>query len=90
MSVMPEPEGVTKKHRHPRRKTSTEIDPASPDNPLVGNECQRKLPYPSLQSGQSFTLIAALHMGGAMSYQTHLRWKNSDGSQGANDIHLST
>ena len=67
-----------------------EIDPASPDNPLVKNECQRKLPYPSLQSGQSFTLIAALHMGSAMSYQTHLRWKNPDGSQGANDIHLST
>ena len=67
-----------------------EIDPASPDNPLVGNECQRKLPYPSLQSGQSFTLIAALHLGSAMSYQTHLKWKNPDGSPGANDIHLST
>lgn len=67
-----------------------EIDSASPDNPLVRNECQRKLPYPSLQSGQSFTLIAALHGGSAMSYQTHLRWINPDGSQGANDIRLST
>lgn len=67
-----------------------EIDAASPDNPLVGKECQRKLPYPLLQSGQSFTLIAALHMGSAMSYQTHLRWKNSDGSQGINDTYLST
>lgn len=67
-----------------------EIDPTSPDNPLVGNECQRKLPYPSLQPGQSFTLIAAFHMGSALSYNTHLKWKNADGSQGINDIHLST
>jgi len=67
-----------------------EIDHTSPDIPLAGNECKRKLPYPSLQSGQSFTLIAALHMRSAMSYHTHLKWKNPDGSQGANDIHLST
>jgi hypothetical protein len=67
-----------------------EIDPASTDNPLVGNECQRKLPFPSLQPGQSFTLIAALHISSAMSYDTHLKWKNPDGSQGVNDMHLST
>ncbi|MFH1374956.1 MAG: hypothetical protein ABII79_14325 [bacterium] len=67
-----------------------EIDPTSPDNPLVGNECQRKLPYPSLQPGQSFTLIAGFHMGSTMSYDTHLKWKNPDGSQAANDVHLST
>ena len=67
-----------------------EIDQTSPDNPLAGNECKRKLPYPSLQPGQSFTLIAALHMRSAMSYHTHLKWKNPDGSKGANDIHLST
>lgn len=67
-----------------------EIDPTSPDNPLASNECQRKLPYPSLQPGQSFTLIAALHMGSAMSYQTHLKWKNPDGSHGVNHVHLST
>ncbi|HUU15967.1 MAG TPA: hypothetical protein VMW72_02360 [Sedimentisphaerales bacterium] len=67
-----------------------EIDHTSPDIPLAGNECKRKLPYPSLQPGQSFTLIAALNMYSAMSYKTHLKWKNPDGSQGANDIHLST
>ncbi|MGB7061646.1 MAG: hypothetical protein WBF13_04745 [Candidatus Zixiibacteriota bacterium] len=67
-----------------------DIDPASPDNPLGGKECQRKLPYPSLQPGQSFTLIADLHMGSAMSYETHLKWKNPNGSQGTSDIHLST
>lgn len=67
-----------------------EIDPASADNPLVGNECQRKLPYPYLQPGQSFTLIAALRLGSAMSYHAHLKWKNPDGLQGVNDVHLST
>jgi hypothetical protein len=67
-----------------------EIDQRSPDNPLAENECKRKLPYPSLQPGQSFTLIAALSTGSAMSYRTHLKWKNPDGSQGANDIYLST
>ncbi len=67
-----------------------EIDPASPDNPLVKNDCQRKLPYPSLQPAQSFTLIAALHMGSAMVYETHLKWRNPDGSAGTNDVHLST
>jgi hypothetical protein len=66
-----------------------EIDPKSPDNPLVANECVRKLPYPSLQSGQSFTLIAALSMESAMSYNTQLKWKNPDGSQGTNNVHLS-
>ncbi|MCJ7632416.1 hypothetical protein MUP77_08495 [Candidatus Bathyarchaeota archaeon] len=66
-----------------------EIDPMSPDNPLVTNECARKLPYPSLQPGQSFTLIAALSMDSAMSYNTQLKWKNPDGSQGTNNVHLS-
>lgn len=66
-----------------------EIDATSPDNPLAINECQRKLPYPSLKPGQSFTLIAALYLRSAMSYHTHLKWKNPDGSQGINDIYLS-
>jgi uncharacterized membrane-anchored protein YhcB (DUF1043 family) len=66
-----------------------EIDPKSLDNPLVANECARKLPYPSLQPGQSFTLIAALSMGSTMSYNTQLKWKNPDGSQGINNVHLS-
>jgi hypothetical protein len=66
-----------------------EIDPTSPDNPLVTNECAGKLPYPSLQPGQSFTLIAALSFDSAMSYNTQLKWKNPDGSQGTNNVHLS-
>jgi len=67
-----------------------EIDPTSPDNPLAANEAERKLPYPSLQPGQSFTLIAALHMGSAMAYDTHLTWRNPDGSTDENKLHLST
>lgn len=66
------------------------IDPKSPDHPLVANECARKLPYPSLQPGHSFTLIAALSMDSAMSYNTQVKWKNPDGSQGTNNVHLST
>jgi hypothetical protein len=66
------------------------IDPSSPDNPLVGNEVERKLPYPSLQPGQSFTLIAALHLGSSMSYDTHLKWQNPDGSRKERKIYLST
>ncbi|MCH8879577.1 MAG: hypothetical protein IID34_06795 [Planctomycetes bacterium] len=67
-----------------------DIDPASSDNPLMENQCQRKLPYPSLQPTHSFTLIAALHSESAMSYDTHLKWKNPDGSQGDNAVHVST
>jgi len=66
-----------------------EIDPTSPDNPLVANECARKVPYPLLQPGQSFTLIAAPSMNSAMSYNTQLKWKNPDSSPGANNVHLS-
>lgn len=67
-----------------------QLDPKSPDNPLVANECRRKLPYPSLQPGQSFTLLAALHLGSAMSYNAQIKWKNPDASQGINDVHMST
>ena len=67
-----------------------EIDPASPDNPLVTNDVERKIPFPLLQPGQSFTLIAALDMGSAMSYDTYLSWNNPDGSKQNKKIHLST
>lgn len=66
-----------------------EIDPASPEKPLIGNEIQRKLPFPLLESGQSFTLIADLNMGSAMSYNTNLKWENPDGSKENKKIHLS-
>lgn len=67
-----------------------DISSTSSDNPLVENDCRRKLPYPSLQPGQSFMLIAALHTGSAMSYSAQLNWKNPDGSLASNDVHLST
>jgi hypothetical protein len=66
-----------------------EIDPTSPDNPLAANECARKLPYPSLQPGQSFTLFALLHLSSAMLYNAQIKWENPDGSQGINNVHLS-
>jgi hypothetical protein len=65
------------------------IAATSPDNPLVEGECQRKLPYPVLQPAQSFTLIAALHMGSSMSYPVQLSWKDPDGSVRSNELHLS-
>ena len=61
----------------------------SPDNPLIARECERMLPYPALQPGQSFTLIAALHLGSAMSYMTHVKWKNPDGSGDSRDVYVS-
>ncbi len=61
----------------------------SPDDPLVQNECDRKLPYPKLEAGQSFTLIAALHMGSAMRYPTHVSWQNADGSTEAREIYVA-
>ncbi len=67
-----------------------DIDKNSPDNPLVQNECKEKLPYPFLQPGQSFTLIAALHLGSAMNYNTPLSWINPDGSRDENKVHIST
>lgn len=51
------------------------IAEGSPDDPLVRNECESKLPYPEREPGQSFTLIAALHMGSAMVYATHITWQ---------------
>lgn len=66
------------------------IDPASPDNPLLRNETDRKLPYPSLQPGQSFTLIADFNLDSALSYDAHLEWQNPDGSGEEKKMHLAT
>lgn len=66
------------------------IDKNSSNNPLVKNECQGKLPYPYLQPGQFFTLIAALYLGSAMNCDTLLTWTNPDGSQDNNRVHIST
>ncbi len=61
----------------------------SPDDPLVRNECERKLPFPKLDPGQSLTLIAALHMGSALKYATHVTWANPDGSIESRDVHVA-
>lgn len=66
------------------------IDPASPDNPLLRNEAESKLPYPSLHPGQSFTLIAAFNLDSALSYDAHLEWQNPDGSREEKKMHLAT
>ena len=61
----------------------------SPDNPLIRNECERKLPYPKLEPGQSFTLIAALHLRSAMQYATRLAWRSPDGIRVTRDVHVA-
>lgn len=73
----------------PATNVAFQIAKGSPDDPLVRNECQQKLPHPKLEPGQSFTLIAARHMGSAMTYATHITWQNSDGSSGARDAQVS-
>lgn len=73
----------------PAANVNFKIAEDSPDNPLVGNECEQKLPFPKLEPGQSFTLIAALRMGSAMTYATHVAWKNPDGSVGSRDAHVA-
>ena len=73
----------------PAMNVNFTIIKGSPDNPLVPNECKAKLPYPRLEQGQSFTLLAALGMGSAMSYATQISWQNIDGSSGAHDVHVS-
>lgn len=65
------------------------IIPPSADNPLVESDCKRKLPFPLLLPGQSFTLIAALHLQSSMSYHVQLTWRNPDGSKGTEDQYLT-
>ena len=65
-----------------------EIDSVSPYNPLLRSETERKLPYPSLQPGQSFTLIASFNMQSPLSYDVHLKWQNPNGSLKTKKIHL--
>ena len=80
---------ITNRGDAPALNVRFTIAEGSPDNPLLKNECERKLPYPKLESGQSFTLIAALHMGSAMRYATHINWQNADGSAGTQEIHVA-
>jgi hypothetical protein len=65
------------------------IDSQHEDNPLVQGDSDRKLPYPSLKPGQSFELLAAIHMQSEMSYKVHLTWENKDGTKKDETINLS-
>ena len=66
-----------------------EIDSSSLDNPMVEGERAAKLPFPRLDPGQSFTLIAALHLRSAMQYSLHLTWKNPGGRIERRDAHVA-
>ncbi len=66
-----------------------EIDPQNSDNPLVKGDYDRKLPYPKLQSGQYFTLIAALTLKSTLPYIVKLSWENPDGNKKEETLHLS-
>jgi len=79
---------LTNRGAAPATNVDFKISEDSSDNPLVVNECQQKLPFPKLEPGQSFTLIAALHLGSTMKYSTHIRWRNDDGSTGSRDAHV--
>jgi hypothetical protein len=73
----------------PATDVNFEIAKDSPDDPLVRNECERKLPYRKLEPGQSFTLIAAFDTGSAMKYATLLTWHNPDGSTTSRDADVA-
>jgi hypothetical protein len=66
-----------------------ELIEATSDDPLLPNECARKLPYPLLDPGQSFTLVAALSLGSAMVYMARVTWKDPDGSRHSRECCLS-
>jgi hypothetical protein len=68
---------------------NVEVDPSSPDNPMVQGERAQKLPFPRLDSGQSFTLIAALHLRSAMQYSLHLTWRDPGGRIERRDAHVA-
>lgn len=52
-------------------------------NPLVMNEYTQKIPYPMLNAGDYFTLIAAINFDMSSSiFPVRLFWKNEDGTQG--------
>ncbi|MCE3045369.1 hypothetical protein [Legionella sp. 16cNR16C] len=62
----------------------------NPDNnPIPLSEYREKLPWKKLSPGQTFSLIAALHLGSPSSYKTLLRWKNPDGTKIEEERYLS-
>lgn len=65
------------------------IESAGSDDPLSENECKRKLPYPKLNPGESFSLIAGLHMGSTMNYASRVTWKDPDGTVRSVDRQLT-
>ena len=50
-------------------------------SPLVEGDYDVKLPIPHLLPGSRVELIAALHMGSGVVFDTKLQWQDEDGSQ---------
>jgi len=51
-------------------------------NPLVHGDFEKKTPFPSLASGESFYLLAQIPLSVRQSaYSISLRWENEDGTQ---------
>jgi hypothetical protein len=73
----------------PATDVNLEISPSGPDNPLVKGELDRKLPFPKLEPGQSFTLTAALHLRSAMQYPVRLSWRDPNGGIERRDVHVA-
>jgi len=52
-------------------------------NPLLQNEYKEKIPFPCLNSGEEFTLLASIPINVSQQvYPVAMRWKNEDGTQG--------
>ncbi|QIB67034.1 hypothetical protein [Kineobactrum salinum] len=52
-------------------------------NPLVSGDYKQKIPYPSLNPGEDFTLTAFIPLSVTQQvYPIALRWLNEDGTQG--------
>ena len=59
------------------------IEDRSSYNPLVPDDYKRKIPYPSLNPGEDFTLAAFIPLSETQQvYPVALRWLNEDESQG--------
>jgi hypothetical protein len=80
---------VSNRGRATATDVNVELAPSSPDNPMIERERAQKLPFPRLDSGQSFTLIAALHLRSAMQYSLHLTWRDPGGRIERRDAHVA-
>ncbi len=66
------------------------IDDRRSYNPLIPDDYNRKIPYPSLNPGEDFTLAAFIPLSETQQvYPIALRWLNEDESQGEFKCSLS-